>query len=70
LGDLSAPKRLQIVAAGAWHNSVLWLLLYLFTYAKMDVVWSTLGYENVEDRGVAVLGVEDVRAFIVKFLVS
>ena len=59
LNDMSAPKRLRVIAAGAWHNIILSILLYLLSFVR---VWTIVGYNDVSGHGVVVLDINDVSA--------
>lgn len=58
--NYSAAARLRIIAAGAWHNLLLWGLIYLASISKMSHLWSILGWKDVGNLGVVVLEVEEV----------
>lgn len=55
LNDLSAPKRLRVIASGAWHNLVLCIFLYLGSFILLERAWLMFGYSNISGYGVVVL---------------
>ncbi|KAI5117126.1 hypothetical protein M0805_007973 [Coniferiporia weirii] len=56
---LSASAKMRIVAAGAWHNLLLWGALYLATFAGAGRLWRVVGWRDVREMGLVVLGVEE-----------
>ncbi|KAH8109491.1 hypothetical protein DFH11DRAFT_1627687 [Phellopilus nigrolimitatus] len=59
LKSLPAVSRLRIVAAGAWHNLLLWGLIYLASIAGAGSLWSAIGWSDVQASGLVVLGIEE-----------
>ena len=60
LSSSAAAVKLRVIAAGAWHNLVLCFLIWLSYYANLERAWSMVGWKNMSDSGVIVLGVESV----------
>jgi S2P endopeptidase len=60
--SITYVPRLRIIAAGAWHNLLAWILLYLLSSSGSEKLWPLLGYDDVSNRGLAVLDVENVSA--------
>lgn len=52
--------RLRVISAGAWHNLLLWGVLYFATVAGIGHAWTYLGWSDISSRGRAVVGVDAV----------
>ncbi|OCB90702.1 hypothetical protein A7U60_g2064 [Sanghuangporus baumii] len=59
LDTLSTIGRLRVISSGAWHNLVLWGLLYFVSLSNVKSVWAAFGWQNVSDLGMVILGVEE-----------
>ncbi|KAL5483502.1 hypothetical protein ACEPAI_8734 [Sanghuangporus weigelae] len=59
MDTLSTVGRLRVISSGAWHNLVLWALLYFVSLSNIKSTWTIFGWQNVSDLGVVVHGVEE-----------
>ncbi|GJE92322.1 hypothetical protein PsYK624_084760 [Phanerochaete sordida] len=60
LAALAPPARLRIIAAGAFHNIVLWLALASASQLGLGAaLWSCVGYRDVGAYGRVVVAVEE-----------
>lgn len=60
LSTYSAPTKLRIIAAGAWHNLVLCAMIWSASFFGAGKLWTRVGWKDVSDIGVVVLRVEPV----------
>ena len=60
LQELSAIKRMRVISAGAWHNIVLCLIMYLLAFIPGTFFWNLVGYDEISSHGVVVLRIESV----------
>jgi S2P endopeptidase len=58
--SLSPPAHLRIIAAGPFHNLILWCLLALVGYAGIGRALWSVSYRNVSTMGRVVVSVEPV----------
>ena len=58
--DNDSSARLRVIAAGAWHNLMTWIVLYFLTASGVKGLWTLVGYDDISWRGVAVTGIESV----------
>lgn len=64
--NLSPRARLRVISSGAFHNLVLWAILAgISSLGLGSFVASGLGYRDVSNLGKAVIGVNEVRLFLV-----
>ena len=63
LQELSAIKRMRVISAGAWHNVVLCLAMYLLAFVPGQHFWNLVGYDDIGSRGVVVHGIDSVSLF-------
>jgi S2P endopeptidase len=61
--SLPAHARLRIISAGAWHNMVLYALVYILGWSGVGSILLLLaGYRDVRAIGKVVLSVDEVRS--------
>lgn len=58
LHQLKHAARQRIIAAGAWHNLVLWASIYIVSFLSANAFWTTIGWRDISDVGRVVLSVE------------
>lgn len=64
LHRLKHAARLRIIAAGTWHNLILWAVIYLATFVSANSLWTFVGWRDISDVGRVVLDVEAVRPLV------
>ncbi|KAL5521099.1 hypothetical protein ACEPAG_9021 [Sanghuangporus baumii] len=67
MDTLSAFGRLRVISSGAWHNFVLWALLYFVSLSNIKSAWTSFGWQNVNDLGVVVVEVEESSPLVFHF---
>jgi hypothetical protein len=64
-------ERLRIIAAGAFHNIACYALLLSCTWLRLgSITLKALGYSNVSQSGLVVIGIELVRRILLWLLMS
>lgn len=62
---LSPRSRLRVIAAGALHNLVTWIILWLLaTLGLGGFLWSCLGYRDIGTYGRVVVALDEVLTFL------